>query len=66
MRKLEEDSHVLKDQITLIKQEATLRENALKLEIQQLRDEITRRCAKLPNVHLVHHTSIYLWHRYDG
>lgn len=40
MRKLEEDNHALRAQISLIKGEATSRENTIKLEIQQLRDEI--------------------------
>lgn len=42
------------------------RNNIAHAVIHQINMEITTGCAKLPNVHLVHHTSICLWHLYDG
>eukprot|EP00064_Thunnus_orientalis_P015699 superscaffoldBa00002961_g15756 len=34
--------------------------------IHHINMEITQNCSTLPNIHLVHHTTISTWHSYDG
>uniref|UniRef100_A0A672KDD4 SGNH hydrolase-type esterase domain-containing protein n=1 Tax=Sinocyclocheilus grahami TaxID=75366 RepID=A0A672KDD4_SINGR len=34
--------------------------------IDQINEEVRHSCSSLPNVHLVHHSSVRPWHLYDG
>ncbi|KAL1255300.1 hypothetical protein QQF64_013361 [Cirrhinus molitorella] len=34
--------------------------------IDKINEEVRHSCSSLPNVHLVHHSSIRPWHLYDG